>query len=365
MTDSSSFRYGLACATGAMLLFLACATIHSQEPSQTLNISPSDADTYAASQAQDMRHHARPANTSVAGAARSPELSTLRSESAESAESEGSQTASGKVRFPGDLEFHGGPVVQSTEQHLIFVNLAHSTSCQTIATCWGDPGTFLRDLGNSNFIHVVDQYIGSEADGRYTVSQVPVSVTYPTGPHPLTNLDILTIVHAVAAVLGTGYGNLYHVFLLPGQDECFTSSFTTCYSPDKPSTFVFCAFHGSATFRDIGHVLFSVEPFQNVRGCAEKPGTPNGQLVDSTNSVLSHETFETITDPDLNAWYNSLNLALRGAEIGDECSFIAFTPTGVFFDPSNVRLDGRKYATQPEYSNAGHTCTTRVSIDDD
>jgi hypothetical protein len=366
MKDSSSFRFGLAGATGTMLLFLACATVHSQEPSQTLNLSPSDYDSYAASQAQDMRHHARPANTPAAKAEHSPELSTLRSESPESTESNASQGASRKgVRFPGDLQFHGGPVVQSTVQHLIFVNLVRGTSCHTIATCWGDPGTFLRDLGNSNFIHVVDQYVGSEEEGRYTVSQTPVSVNYPTGPHPLTNIDILTIVHAVAAVLGTGYGNIYHVFLLPGQDECFDSTFSFCYSPDNPSTFAFCAFHGSVTFRDIGHVLFSLEPFQNVRGCSEKPGTPNGQLIDSTNSVLSHETFEIITDPDLNAWFNSLNLSLFGEEIGDECSFIIFTPTGVFFDPSNVTLDGRKYAAQPEYNNARHACTIRASAPDD
>jgi len=74
-------------------------------------------------------------------------------------------------------------------------------------------------------------------------------------------------------------------------------------------------------FRDIGHVLYSVEPFQNVEGCSSRPGTPDGQLADSTNNVLSHETFETIPDPDGTAWLNILDNGVFGQEIGDECSF--------------------------------------------
>ena len=38
----------------------------------------------------------------------------------------------------------------------------------------------------------------------------------------------------------------------------------------------------------------------------------------------SHETFETITDPDGTAWWNSLDNGLFGQEIGDECSFLLF-----------------------------------------
>jgi len=34
---------------------------------------------------------------------------------------------------------------------------------------------------------------------------------------------------------------------------------------------------------------------------------------------------------------------------------------GIFtgFDPSNVTLNGNKYAIQPEYNNADHACTAR------
>ena len=180
-------------------------------------------------------------------------------------------------------------------------------------------------------------------------------------PATLYDSDIVALVHAVTAGLGlpTGYGNLYHVFLPPGTDECFAASASPeCYSPDNPSTFYFCAYHSSVTFSDVGHTLYSVEPYQNVAGCSVPPGSPNGQLVDSTNSVLSHETFETITDPDGTAWWNGDSNSLYGSEIGDECSFIIFYPTAVYFNPSVWRVGHHTYATQPEYSDEGHVCST-------
>jgi hypothetical protein len=130
--------------------------------------------------------------------------------------------------------------------------------------------------------------------------------------------------------------------------------FTVCYSPDNFNTFFFCAYHGSADFKDIGHVIYSVEPFQNVRGCHVRVGTTNGRLIDSTNNVLSHELIEAITDPDGEAWWNSLDNGLFGQEIGDECSFVT---TGGF-DPSTIRIGPKLYAIQPEYSNDHHACVT-------
>jgi hypothetical protein len=246
------------------------------------------------------------------------------------------------------------------QSHAIYMN--PKGGC-TIAGCWGNPEGFLGDLGKSDFIHVVDQYTGSNADNRYTVSDTHFTINYRPSAAPFTDADMLAIVHAVAAQTGqSGYGNEYHVFLPPGQDECFGrpithQQFTVCYSPDDPKSFAFCAYHGSADFSDIGHILYSVEPFQDVIGCSSRPGTPNGQLADSTNNVLSHELFETITDPDGTAWFNSLDNGLFGEEIGDECSFLfGFPPQA--FDPSDVTLNGKSYVAQPEYNNAQHACTT-------
>jgi hypothetical protein len=52
--------------------------------------------------------------------------------------------------------------------------------------------------------------------------------------------------------------------------------------------------------------------------------------------VLSHELVETITDPDGDAWYNTLNFSLFNQEIGDECVFVTIIPPNVFMGGSVV-----------------------------
>jgi hypothetical protein len=252
------------------------------------------------------------------------------------------------IRFPGDLTYNGGAIVEFTESHDIY--MLPKGSCP-VATCWGNPERFLSDLGKSEFIHITDQYVGQRASNRYTLGQ-SASVSFTPSAKPLTDHDMQTVVHAVAAKTGqTGYAHIYHVFIPAGQDECFDSTFQICASN------VFCAYHGSVDFQDIGHVLYSVEPYANVDGCQVKPGTPNGILVDSTNSILSHELIETITDPDGDAWWNSNAVGLFGEEIGDECQFVVFVPGHAYSDPVIINVHGRKYALQPEYSNRDHGCT--------
>jgi hypothetical protein len=287
-----------------------------------------------------------------AGGKISRERLTLHSAASAASASKGGGEA-GALRYPTDLTYHGGPVVQSMVSHPIYLDASGTLPIST----WGNPAGFLNDLGKSQFIHLVDGYVGAYRNNRYTVTS-GVRSTVPSGKL-LTDTDILGLVHAVASATGeTGYGHEYHVFLAPGVDECFDSTYSVCYSPDAPASFYYCAYHSSADFPDIGHVLYSVEPYQNVPGCQVLPGSPNGTLVDSTNSVLSHELFETITDPDGDAWWNSTSNALYGSENGDTCSFIAATATAGGFDPSIWYSQGHAYATQPELSNSLHACAT-------
>ena len=272
-------------------------------------------------------------------------------------------------RYPGDLTYQGGSYVQSAQFHAIYlfnsiVNGAPGCTPYNVVACWSTPETFLANYGKSDFVHITDQYVQTTANGRYTVGGNG-GVYYPAGaPHILTDLDIQAIVHLAATFYGypTGYNGVFHVFLPPGTDECFDSTYSVCYSPDIPSTFYFCAYHGSAVFSDIGETIYSVEPSQNVNGCSVPPGSPNGQLADSTYNVLSHETTELITDPDGNAWWNAQDNGLYGQEIGDECAFLVFSgPAGVYFNPSVFKMSGVKYAIQPEYSNIGHACRVTLS----
>jgi len=348
------FRDRVAVIVGALMLltFSPACKAQAQDASEP-TISTSAADKAAAGDATNLYHRGQPTNSPDGKAARGEGLLVQHSSSAGGAKSADS-SGHGGVRYPADLSYQGGAVVDSAQSHAIY--LLPNGKCR-ISACWGNPEGFLKDLSESDFIHLVDQYIGLSASERYTLGSAAKLSYVPPGV-PFTDADMLAVVHAVAVATGkSGYGHIFHVFLPPGQDECFTSAFTVCYSPDNPKTFAFCAYHGSVDFTDIGHVLYSVEPFQNVPGCQVRPGTPNGQLRDSTNSVLSHELFETLTDPDGTAWWNSTDNGIFGEEIGDECSFVTFTSTNAYFDPFVFQIEDKSYATQPEYSNALHACS--------
>ena len=229
------------------------------------------------------------------------------------------------------------------------------------ADCWGTgnltPATFLRDLNRSPFIRVANQYLGSDAAGQFRVGELSIDavpfVANPQGTPSATIDDIFSLIFSAASFTGaSGYTSIYHVFLPQGTDMCIDEF--TCYSPDDFNTWFFCAFHGSVDLPDPAdptnparfiHVLYSVEPYQFLGGCALPSQVPHG-VIDATSSTLSHEFFETITDPDLDSWYNFLT----GEEVADLCSAFA----------TNERFNNHFYSIQLEYSNRVHNCTNRL-----
>ncbi len=252
--------------------------------------------------------------------------------------------------YPADLAKGSGAALKTVVNHAVYVDYTG-----TIAANWGNPEGFLNDLGKSTFIHLVDQYAGVTTNGRYTVG-ANASVTYGFYGNTLYEHELWAIAHSVAKTDGAGTGHIYHIFLPAGVDTCFDQS-TACYSPDNTNNFYFCAYHSSVTFSDIGTVLFSVEPYQLTPGCQVATPSPNGQLADSTNSVLSHELFEAITDPIVgNGWTNHTSTPMGGSEIGDECH-TAGDGAGNNLAPTFL-INGKSYEVQTEYSNHYHACAT-------
>ncbi len=337
---------------GVFLLTFSIASKVQAQDKDDLTVTMSPADKAAAAQVKNLFRSGAPAHTPGAKASRAEGLLSLQASSHKAPSA--SFLDKDDVRYPGDLTYLGGAVVDSAQSHNIY--LLPNGNCP-ISQCWGDPAGFLKSLAHSDLIHLVDQYIGLGANNRYTPG-FSAKLSYTPPATPLTDDDMLAVVHAVASLTGdSGYGHIFHIFLAPGQDECFDATFSVCYSPDNPNSFFFCAYHSSVDFTDsVGHVLYSVEPFQNVPGCQVRPGTPNGQLIDSTNDTLSHELIETITDPDGTAWINFSANVLIGEEIADECAFVLFTTTNAYGDPFVYRIGDKLYATQPEYSNALHGC---------
>ena len=353
-------------ALGCALLFAVLAFLLAAPPgfaqsnasafrSDDLHVRVTEADRAAAENGVHVYRHPYFARTPAGLAARHEAAAALfRARAAASSEKSIIRNAGDDfTQNPGDVTFQGGPTIPFAVSHAVFIN--PGGRCPSIAACWGDPEHFLADVGESNFVHLLDQYTGITANDRYSVGSRAV-LTDPIAENPLLESDLIAILHGV--VMQTrlnGYGHIYHLFLQPGIDTCFDPPGNhVCYSPDVPATFVFCAYHDSFTFPDLGHVVFTVEPWQGAGSGCEDPaeGAPNSQLIDSTDDTLSHEFSETVSDPDGTAWFNGTALPLLGNEIGDECLFLG--PNGLI-EPT-FKINKHLYRVQSEYSNTKHAC---------
>lgn len=244
------------------------------------------------------------------------------------------------INSPYDLTTSGGPVLTGGTNWSLYVNCDGSS-----VSCWGSnglsPSDFLKDLNRSRMISLLDQYVGTPAQRQWKFDSLMVTdPNIPLNGNLIMQTEILNILFQAVQVTGqSGYKNMYHVFLPEGVDVCLYPG--RCYSPDLPSSFYFCAYHGAVTFNDGTHVIYSVEPYQAVHGCQNPNGLPHG-AVDATASTLSHEFFEASTDPDLNAWRN----ATTGMEIGDLCFVFEY----------DEQIATHHYQIQTEYSNLLHAC---------
>jgi hypothetical protein len=99
-------------------------------------------------------------------------------------------------------------------------------------------------------------------------------------------------------------------------------------------------------------VVYANIPYADPSVC-QAPGTPspNGNVdADEVASTVSHEFSESITDPELDAWFSA-----QGNEIGDLCAYNYGTLT---WDggKANEMWSGRFYTLQMEFDNHKPGC---------
>lgn len=116
----------------------------------------------------------------------------------------------------------------------------------------------------------------------------------------------------------------------------------------------YCGYHKHATINNtdikfgfIGNPATQCPATGNVR-CSIQSLTPNAnEGADAMASVISHELNETITDPDLNAWFDG-----SGNEVGDLCNFrfgnFFLAPNG---SRANITLGARNFLIQQNWVN--------------
>ena len=113
-----------------------------------------------------------------------------------------------------------------------------------------------------------------------------------------------------------------------------------------------CAYHSFS-----GSFVYAVLPQDDSLGIGCHMGisnSPHGRIPDREIVATSHELFESVSDPQLNAWVNP-----DASEIGDNCNQNTGPKAG---DGSNVTLNNNPFVVQEIWSNDDDACVLAASF---
>jgi hypothetical protein len=240
------------------------------------------------------------------------------------------------------ISYHGGPVMLGTVNvyYIWYGNWAGNTATSILTdeaqnvggTPWNNINTTYYNGSNVHVSNAVN-YAGSTTDN------------YSRG----TSLTDSAIGGVVSDAITSGRlpkdtNGVY--FVLTSADVTASSGFCTQY----------CGWHTHGTIggSDIKY-SFVGNADRCLSSCAAQSTSPNGNAgADGMASVLAHELVEAVSDPDLNAWYDT-----RGSENADKCAWtFGTTYTVSNGSKANVRWGSRDFLIQRNWLNAsGGLCT--------
>ena len=230
---------------------------------------------------------------------------------------------------PPILANHGGPVLGSVEVVCIYWGADWGSGDDANLSLQLDG--FFDFIVTSQYIDMLAEYsTGTTSIGRgRRVQSVTVTGSEPgtvtAGVREVTDAEIGTALAdwiRNGTVTGVTANTLYFVFLPPNVSSARSDGNKSCTQ--------YCGYHNAS-----GNFYYAVIPYVvTCAGCTFPGGT-----LDTLTEIISHELAEAITDPGLNAWYDSVT----GNEIGDICN------------RQTIRLGN--YLVQTEWSNAQGVCT--------
>ena len=219
----------------------------------------------------------------------------------------------------GPLYSHGGPVQNAPRVYLLLWGWG--------ADPYGESSYlqgFLSRVGCTSWSNTVSQYGGgycSSYQGAWSDS-----TAVPSTP---TDAQIQQEALKLANYLGASHSDTNAQFVVATPTGHSTSGFGSSY----------CAYHGVVSGTSLSYTDL---PYMPDAGSSCGAGSVTGSALDGVSIVEGHELAEAITDPQLNAWYDT-----SGSEIGDICAW-----TGL----ASINLHGVNYAMQPLWSNRTNSC---------
>ena len=253
------------------------------------------------------------------------------------------------------INYHGGPVLKGNPVPIYVIwygnwNGSGSNTQTTVNTV----EQWLNTVGNTPYEHINTTY--GDNTGNVSGNLNLGGAIFDTGSQGtrLSNSRLSAIVtRSFSNGLPTDTNGVYVIITSSDVSERgFCSSF--------------CGFHTAQTLNGTDIKWAFVGNVDRCpSGCEAQTTGPNSPATsvggaDGIINVMTHETEEAITDPDLNAWFDS-----SGNEDADKCNFnfgpvqtcttaVGCTPAAVSAGAKfNQTFGGRAYLMQQEWENAG------------
>lgn len=266
------------------------------------------------------------------------------------------------AKYP--LQFHGGPVMSSNSNYVILWQPAKGPKYAPKYT--SGVVKYFKDLAHdsglqTNVDSVAEQY-GAVYNSSYA-GTIKDKDPYPASgctraPICLTDAQLRSeIAHVVQSKgLPADLSHEYFLVTPEGVESCFSGGASSACSANSGAP-AYCAYHGAIGVTG-GVIVFSNDPYVYEKRCDEPGAHPNGPSDAALLGGLSHEHNESITDPELNAWFDE-----NGSEDGDKCrTFEASSEFGTILgtapdgSPYNQVINKHRYYYQQEWSNSGLAC---------
>lgn len=237
------------------------------------------------------------------------------------------------------ITYHGGPLMGTLGAppvvvYYIWYGNWSGNSATTILT------DLAQNIAPSGYYNInTTYYNGSNANVVNQVSYGGSTTDNYSRGNSLSDAAIQGVVSdaITSSRLPNNSSGIY--FVLTSADVTASSGFCTQY----------CGWHTYGTIS--GSTIkysFVGNAARCLSACAAQNTGPNGNAgADAMASIIAHELEEAVTDPNLNAWYDS-----RGAENADKCAWTfgsTYTVNGAL---ANMRLGSRDYLIQQNWVNA-------------
>ena len=242
------------------------------------------------------------------------------------------------------INYHGGPVLQGNPVpiYVIWYGNWNGTGSNTQATV-NLIDTFLNSLGNTGYERINTTY--GDTTGNVSGNLTLAHQVFDPGSQG-TRLRNSKISAAISAQLTSGAlpTDPNGVYLFLTASDIRESGFCTS----------FCGFHTHQTLNGADIKWGFIGNTDRCPSACEiqstGPNSPSAGVggADGMINVITHESEETITDPDLNAWFDN-----AGQEDADKCNF-KFGPTQTAGNGArfNQTFGGHNWMMQMEWENS-------------